>query len=220
LQEFYKDVREIGIELELLDKRSVKGGERTFLEANLFTLKGDGNNILSWVEGYQELSNLMSGASVAQDIYDGIIKARSCPISGNKNLGIFGQRKIDFSCLKKNMRKNFSKYFADLPGIAEYVDGLSNNRWESFFLALTQVSPLNDFDGKWVELSHVRAFAVIVHFVETVILRYDFEHKGYLDDVEVDIAFRTYKGFLAIAWRRFKGRQQWKAISGLYLAIS
>lgn len=192
-QEFYEDVRLIGVDLGIMDPRSRRAGARSFMEGNLFTSVGDGNELLSHHEAVEFFAMILSGGRIAARV--GEQAAHECAV-GEKD--IFGEEKLGANCFRLHLRKNFSKYFSSLPGMAAYVDELArdDDDWEKFIKAIENASRATGFSDHPIETGELRTMMPIIQYAEALLTKFDFDSSGYLKYDELWAGFDVFKSFI------------------------
>src|SRR5690242_19664308 len=80
MQKFYEDIRDLGMDLGVIDKRNCNSGSRAFIEGKLFTYASlglDSSGMMSSVEAMEYFASLFSGGSTGEDFYEQLLK--ECP---------------------------------------------------------------------------------------------------------------------------------------------
>ena len=81
MQKFYEDIRDLGIDLAIVDKRNATSGSRAFIEGKLFTYASQGlhpespglGSEMSAIETMTYLAFLYSGSSEATEIFENFL---------------------------------------------------------------------------------------------------------------------------------------------------
>ena len=60
IYQWYEEFKDLGIAIKAFDPRSTNSGKRSFLEANLFTFQGNGDNQLNFYETFEFISLIFS----------------------------------------------------------------------------------------------------------------------------------------------------------------
>jgi hypothetical protein len=207
LQNFYVDIRDIAVDLTLADDRVKNTGARAFIEGNLFTYAADGVSFdltksrLSFVESMELLAFLYSGSKTSTDFYKQL--RALCPNFGPLDRN--GDPRLERACVSKQMGELILKYGINMPGMNDYMkqapvrerDILVQNVMDSAF------SPRNCPDQKnipackhWVEYSEISVTAVVLHYLEAVLTRFDSNRDGMLNSGEVNLAMPIFRGYI------------------------
>lgn len=198
LQAFYEDVRGLAVDLSLADPRIENTGSRAFIEGNLFTFNGDGvafdvnRSRLTFVEAMELLSLLYSGGQMATDIYASL--ARRCRAGA---ADMHGDLTVERACVRELMVETIADHGGNLPGMQNYLrsapvverDLLAKNILDAAF------SPKNSH-LQWVERSELSIVAVVLHYLEAVMIRYDQNRDGQLTADELRRGVPIFVGFI------------------------
>ena len=192
LQEFYEDIFTLGVQLNALDLRVPKAGERIFLEANMFSPRGDGNQWADEFELVAVLSYINSIGGVANTLIYEDVKAR-CPHMG---VGIFGQPAVSLKCFREVVRTQFTHYFKGMPELIEFLNRSEKVVWIEY-MNLLEKSSLEHMDDGVVSLADIQAFVLIAQYSESLFARLDPDFSGVADQDEIAIGFPVLREFLA-----------------------
>jgi|GEM_PF-4752151 len=209
LQSFYQDFREIGIDLGMTDRRTETAGKRTFLEAKLFTYLADGispdRSNLTFTQAMEEAMFLYSGGQLSQDLYErkegdvtvgGLIK--DC---GKGPKDIYGHPKIRRSCVRRNIVDELLTNVTTMPSYTKFLQSLDNDGRmlyaDTLMRAAFNKKNLKDEPNgvDYVELSELATMAMVVHYSEAVMTRYNTERPedGILSETEVNNALSVFR---------------------------
>jgi hypothetical protein len=205
LQRFYEDVRDLAVDLSLADERVKNTGSRAFIEGNLFTYAADGvafdinKSRLSFVESMELLAFLYSGGRTSSDFYKKLRGENNrpglCQTGGGLDLN--DEPKLDRKCVGKQMGNLIVDYGVNMPGMNEFMrtapveerDLLVKNLMDSAF------SPKNSHTD-WVEYSELSIMAVVLHYIEAVLTRFDANRDGVLTNPEIRKAIPVFVGYI------------------------
>jgi hypothetical protein len=200
MEKFYDDFREIGIDLGFVDPRNVKTGSRVFIEGNLFTYSSDGlmpevadiRGKMSFVETMELLAFLFSGGNLSMKLYDSL--KEKCT-RGPLDLG--NREKLDRVCVAAELAGVIDREFGTLPSMKKYFASLGPLEREQYVQNLldTAFNPANS-DKNWVEMSELSTIAVVSHYAEAVMTRFDTDESGTLTNPEIDQAVELFRGFI------------------------
>lgn len=194
---FYREFREFGIDLKLLDKNVTDSARRTFMEANTFTFHGNGDASMSNVEALEELQILISGGKTARYLIDGV--TQSCIVEGkkclNNSLDQFGRAPVNIGVFKQFLVDHFVEYFSHLPRMTK-----SFSTWDAAtkysFIDLVVDFAASGQKNDWITLGHARTISGLLHFAESIFLRYDYRKTDLIDVQGIDEAFMVFKPLL------------------------
>jgi len=222
-QKFYEDVRDLMVDLTWADRRNKNVGSRAFIEGNLFTYSADGLNAdpaksrLSFVESMELLAFLYSGSKASTDIYFRLLEV--CRHGGGLDQN--GDPKVDRSCVSQRLSGLILDYGLNMPGLHEFMrqapvaerDLLVKNLIDSSF------SPKNS-DTLWVERNEVSIMAVVMHYMEAVLTRFDANRDGALNNKEIEKAVPVFAGFIqSFAKEKLKKDLSVKQASDVFIYI-
>lgn len=194
LASWYEDFNTLGVELKAFDPRSMTSGNRSFLEASLFTPSGDGNDSLNFVESFEFVSMLLSGGLGSSSIIQNELDLAGCQIAGT--VDVFGFAKYKESCVRAEFKKKICKYFSNLPGMIGWLQMLEGSQFDDFFSDLIAVSRTSDPKDRMIELADIRTAVMILHYTETLMVLYDRDQNQGLDSVEIEAASDRFLSFL------------------------
>lgn len=193
LEQWYTDFNQLGVELKAFDPRSVNSGARSFKEANFFTSTGNGDSIMNYRETFDFVSLLVSGGMQSAEYIRNAILAKSC---GLPSKDIFGFPWMQEECFKSTLRKNFSEYFNNLPGMVLEVARMKNGEWDEFYNNLMSSARVSAPAGGQVETADLRTAVMILHYTESLMSVYDVNHDGKLNVEEVRAASPRFLEFM------------------------
>ncbi len=191
--DFENDFRALGETLGLLDSRFSDAATRTLNEANYFTYHGDGNSLLTAWELFEEFNMLFSGGSfMANDMHAALVE-KNCHI-GEED--IFKKQVIKETCFQELVRKDFAKFAAHIPAMADFISKLPQADFEQFYSHILAVSRLPKSRESFVEYAEIRTAAGALQYVEALFAVYDTNKNLRLSANEVRLAFPRFKEIL------------------------
>lgn len=204
LYDWYEDFRPAATELRAFDPRSGNSGPRSHKEASFFTYSGNGDARADMDEMYEFLTFLVGGGfSVTTTVRDHMVAA-NCSLH---EIDILGSPYLDEACFKKELRSSFSRLFANLPGLAAYVDRLNDKEFGDWYSNLISAARDSDPNGGKVELSDLRTAVMIMHYTESLFVGFDADRNGLLSVKEILAAAPRFYEFLKtispIGYERF-----------------
>ena len=125
LEQFSEDIRDLGVDLKIVDWRNCNVGARSFAEGNLFTYTSDGvpsggpaEGKLDMREAIQLSSYLYSGGSLANEYYDEF--SRLCE-KGPDDINHLA--KVSRECVRRELGRSRCINYDNLPGLRDYLAG-------------------------------------------------------------------------------------------------
>jgi hypothetical protein len=119
-------------------------------------------------------------------------------ICGVAQVDVFGYKMLKESCFKKELRKNFKKYFDNLPRVTALVDSLNDSQWNEFFTVLMRATRTSDANAGLVETADIRTLVVVLHYADGLMLTYDKDGSNSLSIDEIYSAVPRFISFLRI----------------------
>lgn len=196
LMNLEEDFRDFGLAVKFLDPRSHNSAGRTFKEASFFTFHGDGSPKLTGHEIFEELNFLISGGSViAKELSEAALEAKC----GTGKIDVLGKPVHKLDCFNGVFRERFETVFVGFPHLIAFVKGLDGKGWDDFHQALFEVASLADKDKQagTREFSEIRTAAVVLHYVEALMMVYDKDRNQRLILSEVQASAPRFRPFIA-----------------------
>lgn len=192
---WYSDFKEFAIEIKLFDPRTLDNGADNFMQADLFTYAGNGDNQLGYQEVMQFVNMLLAGGGeLTTQIQDVMIKA-GC---GLNEVDTFGKPWFDEKCFSKTIRANSKKLFSHIYLFENFVSSLNDQEYLGFYTDLMNVARLKEDTAGKVETADIRAFSMLSMFIDSLYTIYDVRAPfGAVDAAEVRASYPRFKGFIA-----------------------
>ncbi|NUN05244.1 MAG: hypothetical protein HUU57_05740 [Bdellovibrio sp.] len=189
---WYDDFQELGLNLNIFDRRSANSGERSFLEANFFTFSGDGNEVMSGHETFEFVSTLFAAGLSTADALRVHMETAKCTVPTKD---VFDFPLIKELCFKHHLREHIGVYFNNLPGLVKFVRSLDDTQWNEFYGYLAVASAVEGQRLMFVETANIRTMVMILHYIEGVMVMYDRDDSGALSLQEVFTAAPRFTPF-------------------------
>jgi len=193
---WYSDFRDFAVEIKLFDNRSdsVKTGKETFLQANLFTYDGNGDNGLNISETMQYVNMLVSGGSqILNEMKDGLAKA-GCNLSEKD---AFDSPWNDELCFYNDFRKNYKYYFSNLSYFVGYLDAFNQEaEFKSYYELLMTVARRDAKTVGRVETADLRTFIMTLMYIESLFAVYDQNQNWFFSPDEIRLAYPRFTDFV------------------------
>ncbi len=193
-QQVYLDLKGVGKDVGFVDRRNPEAGTRTHMETNLFMSTSNGNAYLEMREGIEWFNIAQSSASQSDLIYKDI--SARCPLFSKD---ILGKPQIDVSCFRQQLHDNFASYFVNLPGMVDYVKTTlkDDKSWNEFMASLESAGRPVGASPLPMDSSAFRAMVTLLHYDESLLLRFDVDANEVLEKKEIDTAFPLLRGYIS-----------------------
>lgn len=190
-------------------------GSKRFREASLFTFASDGNAQITLDEGAQLLLFMISSQPQANTLHSEA--ARVCRTGPNDE---FGKPTIEPICYR-NTVYNFAttnassrKIWGNFPVFMKYYDTLNSTQREQLAFRLENAARKQLYqEREWFNSSDSDALMMLVHYVETIFLRYDVSPQtGTINYKESLVALETFRNELATVTKFDRNSKRLKSI--------
>lgn len=119
---FYRDLYPLAVELGLLARSSsLNAAAQRFLEADLFSFSGNGDDLLSPYEGIELLSLAVSTVKKGKETHKQIIA-----VCGSAGEDADGVATAPLACFRNEFLTNIGKYLSHTRNFAAFIAGLPN----------------------------------------------------------------------------------------------
>lgn len=210
MQAFYLDLRDLGVDLGFFDPRSELAGLRAYREANMFTYSGNGTlmvgekpqgieSYLEPVEAMEFLAFVYSGGNMGREMYDGMAhdqSGRCASRSRGAPTSVHNYPMIDRACFGEHLMGVMLPQLKTMPTMYEELTHASPERRRQVGLDLMDAILLKTSDPNFVEWHEVTTLAMILHYTEAVMTRYNANNDNFLETREVWQAYRTFRGYM------------------------
>lgn len=187
---WYGEFKALLVDLKAFDPRTANGGSAFFKVANLFTHAGNGDTKMSFRELHENLSILLSGGPVFDAIYNDLGKAK-CLLP---ELDVFDKNWGMESCYEQLLDQNYRSYYAHLPHLVQYLDGLTPEARISYFHNITNISRISlNTENKQVESSDIKGTNSILYFIEELYVVNDTNRNNKFSEAEIRAAYPKFK---------------------------
>ena len=194
LQNLYSDLKPLGVKIGLLDPRSTTAGYRSFNEANLFTYVSDGigpQAVMSFEEGMLLVGYLWSGSRLSKSIYENLLQR--CELGPDD---VQNQKMVARACVEREMGALIRTHVSTMPGLQEYLESLDQQQLDAYAKDLLTSSYSIHSVEEWVEKSELNVVAMIIHYAESVMTRFNQDADQFLERDEVNAAIPLFSGFI------------------------
>lgn len=193
---WYNDFKKFGDEVKLFDRRETNSGAKSFLEANLFTYYGNGDQQLNMYETFQYVSMLLAGGGEISKIITKDMLDAGCALNQNDR-DVFGQPWLEEKCFVKQFRQKVDYYFSNVPNYSNFIKSLSEVEFKSYYDDLMVVARNDSAQVGRIETADIRAIVMLVMYIESVFGRYDTRDQfQLLNAAEIRQAYPRFRSFV------------------------
>jgi hypothetical protein len=191
---FVNDVVPILNAWKMSDPSLPSATQARFLQANLFMPSSNGDNYVSLDEGSQYILYFLS-------IYQGSARADNLVASDCPSYGLdaYGTSYMSADCFRKTYFSNHAVFWDRMPRLTKFYDSLDATDQADFEVAVETASRYYGYSNQCVGLGDVEGFSGILHYIETILERFDTDGDGLLDTTEAMGAFPTFQNELITA---------------------
>lgn len=213
-QTLFDDVKQLFIDIEFLDPANVKFPMNRFREANLFVPRANGDEFVSFTEGYDLMWMILSGLEIDANLFKGLSALdSSCPIIKPGNSTSKLKWMISINCVMTYYKSALPKELDHLPGFIKFWKALTIKGTKDSFLddVLKAAGAIPNEQGL-VKVTDVALVPHIVQYIESVMQKYDINDSGLLNTYEALNAYPVFKNILF----EVSGQDSDKRLKGLF----
>jgi hypothetical protein len=145
---------------------------------------------MSFKELHENFSILVSGGPTFDAIYADLTQ-QNCLLP---ELDVFDKNWAIESCYENLLDLNYKRYYAHLPHLVMYLDGLTSEARKSYFHNIVNVSRvLPSTENIQVESSDIKGTNSILYFVEELYVVNDSSRNGKFSEAEIRAAYPKFK---------------------------
>ncbi len=192
---WYTDFKEFAIEMKTFDPRSesIKTAKETFLQANLFTFSGNGDQQVTKPEAFQYLNMLLTGGGQQlQEIREGVAKA-GCNLPEQD---VFKYPVNDEKCFYDDFKQNYKNYYSNLSYLVGYLSKLSDVQFKSYYDAVMAVARFDQKQIGRIETADIRTLNMTLIYIESLFSAYDQNKNWSLSAAEVRLSYPRFRNFV------------------------
>jgi hypothetical protein len=191
----YLDVRELGIELQFLDKFDPKVPEKRFAEANYFSFVANGDEYLDLAEATQMFAFAVSARVSGDDTY-AKLKAEDCHDRNRPRFDEFNLEMIEQKCFEDRYYWHFDKHLWNLPLFVSSKRSLGLKAQKEFQKIYEASGRKSNYPG-WVTSGDIQALSMLASYVEALFYRFDRDRSGTFTYDEAAEAFPIFRKTLS-----------------------
>jgi hypothetical protein len=195
--QLYSDVKPFFVRWGLLDPANTTFADSRFVEANLFTPRANGNDLVDFSEGVDLFMMILSGLEL-----DSMMKEKmQDPANGCATI-VRGPRAmndgISVDCFVSIYRKEFKTIFSSVPAFVQFQSKLNDAQFKEMMMNILKGTgwmddPKNPGFASFGDLSLVPH---VIQYIETIMQRFDTDKNNLLERDEASVAYPTFKSFL------------------------
>jgi hypothetical protein len=214
---FFFDVKGLGVDLKFLDPSDDSVWSSVFSEANILTLSSDGDSpetaaYLNFNEGIDFIANALSSSKMSKRMYADLLS--HCT---HREPDVFGIPRWDARCYRERFRPAFADAYAEFKPWVQMTRSYSAQDWDAFEHDFESAVRKNGVSEELVESTDVDHGSAIIHYIESVFVRFDTDQSGTLNWTEAESAYPLFKSILADA-SGYKDDRTLKAVFAYLLA--
>lgn len=175
LEPAFHDARALLIDLRSVDPNDVTIWSSIFFDANLFALASDGDERLSFFEGFDYLAYAIATSKLNGRNFK--ILAESCPHQG---FDVFGDPKFQASCARAGFKNRFGGFFAVLPAWTDLWKKARGQTAHELQVALENAGRVSGYSEELFEYADLTRMTMVLHYVESIFTRFDRDASGIL----------------------------------------
>lgn len=188
-----KDFREFALAIGFLDRRVQDAPKRAFKEGNYFTFSGNGDDRLDGFETFELLNIFLTGGGVTLKQLDVILDKQQCRTNEKDVMGKFKAKQV---CAKKALKEHASLLFNNLPGFQAFISKSSDQDYDDFYKTLYSLSKNPNESKDELDFSELRAMTTLIQYVESLLISYDKDLSGTLNQSEIAAAVPRFNAII------------------------
>jgi hypothetical protein len=189
LNRAFLDFLPLGAALDFLDPVNLSFPSSRFLEGSLFTPLSDGSGLLSLEEGVDLLRLILSGQK-SQSLIQPVLEKECASV---RDLEKRSKDRISLSCFLKSYRTHYKQYLSHLPDLVRYLDSLTGEQREDFFLRFLKATGAEALESGTVKYGDLGLEPHILQYAEVLMERFDLNRDGMLDRDEALGAYPVFR---------------------------
>lgn len=188
----FAQLKPIFVELKLIDPANTSFISNRFREANIFTPRADGDNLVSFAELSDLVSIIWSGINVHSAL---IVEAESaCLKPGQDTSGI--AVKIQVPCLRKTYYSVMPILMTGTPAYADYIKQSPKGAWDIYFSNVIKAAGYIPNSGQLMSKGDISLVPQVIQYVEMIFARFDNNRDGFISTPDAMRAFPAFKGLM------------------------
>jgi hypothetical protein len=189
--QFITDLTPILNAFQMSDPSLPSGTQARWLEADLFMPSSGGQNYLDLNEGSQYILYFLS-------IYNQANRVTPVVNAACKSYGTdaYGAQLMNADCFRKAYFANYQTLWDRMPLLTKFYSGLSSADQEKMQVALETSARYYGYSNQCVGLYDIESMQGILHFMETILERFDSKGEGFLNTQDALNVFPLFQNEL------------------------
>jgi hypothetical protein len=182
----YKDFRQVGVEIGLVDRRITDQAVSRFKEANMFLYHANGNEWLEVDEATELFATLVSTKYFADDMYYDLLDR-----CGHGPKDVVGMEQIPIGCFRDSFILGFPKLWkSQMPLFWDLFSDYSAEERLALHIGAESATFLypRNLDRTHAEYIEHQCMAAFVQYIEFLFARYDLDNSGKFEVSEAFLA--------------------------------
>jgi hypothetical protein len=194
VQLIFKDYTDILFALKMVDPTVAQFGEKRLRDMDLFTPISDGNGEASVKELINYAMMVISAAELTTKMRTEI--TASC----QQGLGVdlMGWEWLPASCVRHQFNERMPYWLDNFPRVKAYWATMNSAQQQQAMIWLEHGSRRNGYNDEHFGKFDLGAMAAILHYAESLFVRFDVNRSEVLSKAEIGNAFPVFKKLLAV----------------------
>lgn len=188
-QDFFTDLRPFLIGAGLIDPANTVFARNRFIEANLFTPLGNGDEFLDFHEGSGITLMIWSGMNLNSQFIDAI--KQKCTV-GTSSPALYGA-----DCAMEQMRQMIPVIATSVPSMAMTINRLPEADAQKMLMDLLKAAGWLENPERLAKMSDIGLVPHVLQYIESVFRRWDLNKDGIIDKDEAMLAETTFRPILS-----------------------
>ncbi|MFP5519514.1 MAG: hypothetical protein ACLGGX_06395 [Bdellovibrionia bacterium] len=187
----FTQLRPVFVQLELLDETNLTFMSSRFREGNIFTPRGDGNNLISFAEAVDLISILWSGINVHESMIDEVVK--QC-LPGVSKPGF--KDRVALGCVRAAYYREMPLKMTGTLGYLEYIKSQPQSEWNIYFTNIIKAAGYDNNAAGLVNYSDLSLVPQVVQYIEMIYAKFDRNKDGIISTPDALRAFPSFKALM------------------------
>jgi hypothetical protein len=191
---FINDVSPVLAAWQMADSSIPGGAQARYLQASLFMPSSVGGSYITLDEGSQYILYFLSIYHQAKRVEP--VLSGTCASYGTD---AYGTPLMNAQCFRTNYFANYLTFWDRMPLLTKYYESLSSNDQQALEVAIEMAARRYGYSDQCVGLYDVEGFSGILHYIETILERFDTTGEGILTTADAMTAFPVFQSELITA---------------------
>ena len=188
---FVGDLTPVLAAFQMTDASIPNAAQARFLQANLFMPSSNGDGFVDLNEGSQYILYYLSISHLSQRVLP--VVSAVCPSHG---VDPYGAPLMDAACFRKTFFSDYLELWDRMPLMTRYFQSLKAADQASFEVSIETAARQYGYSSQCVGRYDIDGFTGILHYIETILQRFDTNGDGNLDTKETVAAFPVFQNEL------------------------